>query len=431
MAEAEDRSLLRNSLWRLAQVLGGGGLSAIFLFIYTAALDKADYGIYGVALSVAYLFEMFGAFGLRQTVSRFVAKERGAGDQGRLRAYARSALRLAAGFATLSGLLYGITMWLFRSSFGDWATVLLVLVGLRIMAKSVTFVLQGTLEGSGHFRRVSATALSIDLTQLAVILAVLPGGLSIVKVFVIETTLAALGTTTFLVQVYRKVLRSWQKVEGEPDLSRETFWFGLPLMLNGLAGFLYGRVDMLFVHAYLTKEEAADYYLMFRLFDFPLIALGAYVLVLSADMAHALGKGQSQRISSLFWRSTGMGAMFGLGLASLYFASTFVLPFLLPEYSGAMVLMRIAAPLLVVKCVAQVASGAFMVSLGRPAAMASLTALGGVVNVTLDLILVGPYRAPGLVYSTLIGHTVMGVLTFLFVLRGIRMLPAPPEVQPV
>ena len=91
----ENRSLLYSSLWRLAQVMGGGGFAAVYLLIYTAALPKAEYGTYGVAISVAYLFQLLGIFGLRQAASRFVARARGAGELGRVRAYLLSAVRMS------------------------------------------------------------------------------------------------------------------------------------------------------------------------------------------------------------------------------------------------------------------------------------------------------------------------------------------------
>jgi O-antigen/teichoic acid export membrane protein len=88
--------------------------------------------------------------------------------------------------------------------------------------------------------------------------------------------------------------------------------------------------------------------------------------------------------------------------------------------------MRLAAPILVVKCVAQVASGAFMISLGRPTAMAVFTVSGGLLNVALNFALIPAYGAPGAVYSTLIGHALIGITSLAYATRGVLALGRAP-----
>ena len=90
--------------------------------------------------------------------------------------------------------------------------------------------------------------------------------------------------------------------------------------------------------------------------------------------------------------------------------------------------MLLAAPLLLIKCVAQIASGAFIVSLGKPTAMAVLTGVGAVTNLALNFIFIPRYGLDGAVYSTLIGHTAMGLLTLPYVLHHVRQVHLNPEL---
>lgn len=420
-ANRGNHSLLFNSLWRLAQVTTGSVFGAAQLLLYTMELDKADYGTYGVAMSVSFLFQLVGTFGLRQTITRFVAQARGAGDLTRVRAYIDVAIRSSVVSGLVALALYGLGTQLFAPFFTSWPGLLIVLIGAHVFGTCLSFVQQGVLEGSGLFKEVSVSNLLVNILKLVLILSWMPWGLRVTQVVAIEAFMAWVAVPLFGVQLGR-AKAALGSGDSQPQVWREIVLFAVPVFLNSLGGFLYGRVDLLFLHQYLTVEETADYYLMVRLFDFPLLALGAYVFVLNTDVAHAWGQGDRPRIARLFWRSEGAGVALGLGLAVLFFGSTYVLPWLLPTYTGAMVLMRISAPLLVVKCVAQVASGAFMVSLGRPGMMALFTGVGGVLNVALDLLLIPTFRAPGAVYSTLIGHTLMGALTFWFVQREVRRL---------
>jgi O-antigen/teichoic acid export membrane protein len=209
-----------------------------------------------------------------------------------------------------------------------------------------------------------------------------------------------------------------------PELAR----FGAPLMFTGLAGFLYGRVDMLFINAYLTANDSADYFLMFRLFEFPLMALGAYVFVLSRDVARRVGEGRLSSVQSLFWQAETRGVLFGLGMVALSYAVSYALPWVLPDYASAAPLVRLAAPLLLVKTVAQIASGAFLVSLGKPSALLGFTILGGALNILLNFILIEPYGVRGVVYATLVGHTTTGVLGIVMIALWVKRLHTPDSV---
>ena len=417
----KDESLRKNTLWRLAQVIGTGGFNAIYVLIYTALLTKSDYGQYGTIVAVIGVLALMALIGMRQAVIRFIALARGKGELGRVRAYAKSSLWLAGwGCAALIAAGWVATPYLVRRY--GWSVELSLTVSVYVTARVFSNLLQGILEGAGRFQDVSVRVLSLNLVQLTLLLLLALVGLDLRRVLSVECLVLTFGVVVYARQVHREVLST---LPPEPDVlgvRRELLWFGLPLLVNGLGGFLYGRVDMLFIRAYLKPEDCADYFLMLNLFDFPLLALGAHIYVLSTDVAHALGSGDMRRIRQLFWRSEKMGLGLGLAAAAAFFGASFVIPFILPSYRSAMVLMRLAAPLLVVKCVAQIASGAFMVSLGRTKSMATFTIVGGAVNVALDFWLVPLYGTRGGVYSTLMGHTLIGLLTLAYVLRNVRRL---------
>jgi O-antigen/teichoic acid export membrane protein len=205
-------------------------------------------------------------------------------------------------------------------------------------------------------------------------------------------------------------------------ITREVLVFGLPLIINKFGGFLFSRVDIFFVRSYLEATDVADYFLLLNLFDFPLRALSAYIFVLATDVAHEHGAGERASLLKRFYRAEGFGLLVGLGLSVAFFLASFLVPVILPEYGGTAQLMRLMSPLLVLKAVAQVASGGFMISLGRPRAMAALTLVGGALNVLLNMLLIPSYGTAGAVYATLIGHSAVGGFGVLYVYWGVRRI---------
>lgn len=413
--------LKKDSLWRLAQVIGGSGFAALYLLLYAQVIEKKEFGVYGMLVVGMGVLQTVAGAGLRQAITRFVAHTRGQGALGRLRQFAVQGFRLTV-MTTLATLLLSWGIYeLWSTDFADVPRSLALLVVLSVLARVPRFLLQGILEGLGQFRSVAVSLLGMNVAQLVLILGGALVGLNVFRILLLEAVVAWLGALIFGAQVRRKML-TLPKLRYNPLVTREALLFGVPLVINAIAGFLYSRVDVFFIRKYLEASDVADYFLMLTLFQFPLRALNSYIFVLSVDVSRAHGAAQYKSILQMFYKAEGFGLLSGLGLAAVFVLASFVVPLILPEYQGAALLMRLVAPVLVVKCVAQVASGAFLVSLGRPRAMAGLSLVGGLVNVVLDIVLIPRFGSPGAVYATLIGHTVIGVAGIAFILTGVRRL---------
>lgn len=440
-----------NSLWRLIQVMADGGFSAVCFFIYTAALDRDALGTYGTLTTVAFLFQLLVGFGLRESTSRFVAVSRGEKQESRIRAYVGAGFKLSLAFAAITALaLAGAAPFLSSEYLPGWADSIPIMISLGwlIVAYGLKQYFDGVLEGGGYFREVMLVNFGMGLFQLVLVASLLGAGLSLLLVIAAEAlaTTAALGVMGYT--AWRRLYQPFAPASGF-DPARQLLRYGSLIFVSAVAQFLYSRVDMLFVRGWLTAEDAADYYFMVKFFDFPLRALAAYVFVLNTEVAVTLGEANFDRVMRLFYKSEAAGLGIGAILAVVFFVTSYLLPIFFPEYGNAMRLMRLVAPLIAVKSVALIASGAFMVSLGRVRAMAFFTVMGAVVNVSLDALLipgfgsegavydwpllgvvVPAFGVDGAVYSTLVGHTLYGLLVVAYVWRTLRRGAAARAAQP-
>jgi len=427
----ETKKLWINSFWRLSQVVSSGGFAALFSFIYTATLSKAEFTVYGVAITVAQLLQLLSNFGLRQTATRFIARSRGAGNFTDVVGFVRAGVRLAVGFSAAALVLAVLANpWItgFLSDDGGHALVALA-VALIAGFAGISLFLQGVLEGIGNFKPITLCSAALNLVQLALVGAFFFLGLSVTIVMFIELGVMAASILFYGSQVLR-AYRRWprERVPLAP-YRRQMMVYAVPLFINMVAGFLYTKVDILFVKAFTGGGDTADYFLMMHVYSFPLQALGAYIFVLNTDIAYLVGQKDTERISRLFYRSEKMGLFFGLGMSVLFYFLSYLVVAIFPNYEGAGHLMRLVSPLLLLKSVSHIASGAFMTSLGYVRAMAGFTIFGGCLNVGLNWLLIPTFGVDGAVYSTLIGHTLNGGIFLVFIWRKIRHIRRTGELQ--
>jgi O-antigen/teichoic acid export membrane protein len=420
--EKENRSLLFHSLWRLAQIMSSGGFTIVYVAFYTASLSKENWGVYGVAITIGQLLQGASNFGLRQTVTRFIAKARGEKNPGHIREYIRVGFKVSLVISAAALLLTlaftGVLTSFFDGRADRFAIVLLI--GATTFLAGISLFLQGVLEGLAKFKNVMLLNFTLNLLQLGLLALLLIGELSVTKVLATEMIIMASSIPIYGLQVLKQYGSLPRTADVPPKVVRTFLSYGLPLFINLLGGFLYTQSDVLFVQKFLTVDDTANYFFMQRIFGFPFQALGAYIFVLNTEIAVCYGANDFPRIRALFAKSEKWGVFAGLAIAGAFYMFSFAVEGLMPEYKGAAHLIRLISPLIVIKCVAQIASGAFMISLGKVKTMAAFTVLGGLTNVALNLAFIPAFGVDGAVYSTLVGHSVVGMASFFFVIYTLR-----------
>ena len=415
-------TLLSDSLWRLAQIVSSSGFAALFVTLYTAVLPKDDFAAFGTAVTINQLLQFAANFGIRQTIARFIAKARGENRPDRVRAYTLSGLKLSSAFSLITLLiglgLSGVLEGFFSGRADSGIIVILTLcVGA---AAGLSLLFQGVLEGLGAFRKVMFCNAALNILQTLCLAFLFLFDFTVTVILAVELLIMLVSIVLYGIPALREVLPHPRSNESSREMLKESARYCLPVFLNSVGGFLYTKADVLFVKHYLSESDTADYFLMMYIFSFPLHALGAYIFVLNTEVSVCLGRKDIARIWHLFLKSEVMGVKFGLLLTPLFVLASYIVVWIFPEYAGTGHLMRLIAPMVFLKCISHMASGAFMLSMGWVRVMATITISGGLLNLALNFLFIPLWGVDGAVYSTLLGHTATALTTLTFVFISLR-----------
>jgi len=274
----------------------------------------------------------------------------------------------------------------------------------------------------GEFRKVMRSNAILNILQAVCLAILFIFDYTVVTILTIELFIMLVSIAVYGIPVMHEVIPYRNSHESSWGMLTELLRYCVPVFLNSIGGFLYTKADVLFVKHYLAEGETADYFLMMYIFGFPLQALGAYIFVLNTEISICIGRQDIARIWHLFLKSEFMGAKFGLILTPLFILASYIVVWIFPEYAGTGHLMRLISPMVFIKCVSHMASGAFMLSMGWVKFMACSTIAGGLLNIALNFLFIPVWGVEGAVYSTLIGHTVTALTTLIFVFVSLKKL---------
>jgi len=427
-----NKSLVLNSLWRLLLAASQMIFQGAFVAVYTIFMTKDDYGLYGAAITLSNMFQLVAVFGLREAIVRLLAFARGANQQERMRSYIRRGLHLSLSFSLgASTLMLLLGPWLagYLEQGDEWFRLLLLLAWITC-ALGIGGFLQGIIEGVQEFKTHTKVRIALQFVQLVLLVILTLAGLNVHIVLLLIAVIATLQAAAFGWIVFDRIWKRLPVPAAPGKVGREILGYGAPLFINAVGGFLYTYVDILFIHSWLTLQDTADYFFMYTLFELPLRALASYVFVLHTEVSRCAGEKDFGRIKKLFRRSVAGASLMGVLSAAAFFCIGVLIDKWFIRYAGAVPLIKTMAPLFIIKIVAQVASGAFLVSLGRAGLLAVLTVTSGLVNVVLDVLWIPSNGTLGAVYATLVGHGTMGVLTLILVVMYIHKMRSCDREEP-
>jgi len=361
-------------------------------FIATYFLTKEDMGIYNYVSSVLLLLALITDFGISTSTSRYIALYKSEDKEKTDRVFFNSGIIILG-----VSLVVGIVVFIFRDSlFLEDSQKYLIYALPMIFVYPMTSLMDGIYRGLRRFKRLS-------------ILTMLNSVVGIVASYFLVTSFGLLGavisplvffTSYFILMIVfhegyefridKKILR---------DIVTYAFFFGIA----AIGHYLFSKVNILILGHYNLMEEIAVYELVTKFnteFLLPFVVLGA---VIAPNVVGIFSKNEYQRLRELFKKLLLLTVLMGIIFIPVsMFLSRWLIGIIFPAYLGE-ILDTLLVPVVLTNAVVVpvvVINAGMITSTGHAKLMAMQNILAGIINVVLNLLVIGKYGYVGVVWVT-------------------------------
>lgn len=407
--------------------LGAMGIGTVCLnSLLSRALPVEDYALWVLLFSVLAVFYLIADFGLSQTIAKFTA-EYNTTQSGEISKLISTVL---CNFAINAGVTYLLILCsaplLARSFDAKMLSALLRIGGLFVVARIGVEVAAGVLRGFHNFRIASIATVAVTVLEICTYGILFyffsPTLTVLVLIRSVFFCINLLCISVFLVVFLRKQKHRISISSIRISIFRSIVRFSFPIGIAMLSYYLYTKADVVILGLLSVKGEIALYNVADILFQMPLMLVAAYVSVISPQVTSFYYGNRHDKVQALFSSSLTVITIPMLIVASLFMIIPGVFLWILfPDYPEADILLRILAPLLICKGVGGVASGAFLVSTGHPEILARVTAVGALLNIVFDVLLIPRYGAAGAIVTTTIIHALSIIFSVWYVCRTLTL----------
>ncbi|MFZ1927089.1 MAG: glycosyltransferase, partial [Solirubrobacteraceae bacterium] len=361
--------------------------------------------------------------GLKEALMRSIGETLGADRHGAVRGLVRWALPITVVGGLAGGAVLAIAGLLGASPTAAW-----LLAGVECALIVGAGVPWAVLAGSQMWREASMVGLLTAMVGVPVTIAVLAGGGGITGMFAVEAATAAVALVAIGVLARKALGRLPRQVEDVADLRHRTSRYAVLATLMTLATFVvWQRSEFFFLSAYSTDRQIAFYSIAFAAANGLALLPGALAGTLSPAFATLYGARDHARIHSGYWRAQRLLPTVSLPLLA---GSLALGPSLIKLAYGASygpagpVLLILLALFPLVPLLGT--ANALLVGLGALRIALICEAVGGLVTIALNFLLVPPHAAIGAALADIGGQlaVVLPILVYAGRLVGPMALDA-------
>lgn len=393
----KQKETINNFLWRSLQVFSKSGVTFLIFFISAKVLKPVEFGLLGYLMAVVGLLTIFCDFGLSIAVSKFVAEYK-ARQSEKLSRILFSASTIAI---TASALITVVVVVFGNRIFKDnYRYILYFLPYLFFMP--LTSIVDGVYRGLKQFRRLALVSSVIGIFSLAI-------SFILIKHFFLVGAIFSQNILYFLLAVFLYTFQKKLRFRFDKILSVEVVKYALVLGISGVAYFLYSRVDILILKQFGFVVEIGYYEIINRIFQLLLIPFVILGQVIAPNITEYITTGGITKIKDQLKGYAIRCIIAGLTLSILlYFGVPIFLEKLLPEYYtlNFLLIMNILLILLPFKIWGTILIHGFIIPSGFAKIVATITLIGGILNVLSDYIFISLFGFIGVFYTTLAIHSI-------------------------
>lgn len=386
-----NKELSKSFVWRLIQILTKQGTSALMFFIATHFLSKEDMGIYGYISSILLMLVIFSDFGISVSASRYIALYYNTEKEKVKRVFYNSFLIVFVASVLVASVVFLLKDSLFPKHF-EYILYALPLVFLY----PLTSLLDGIYRGLKKFKKLALVSIPTSVVGVILSLTLVTSyglkGAILVQVFffLIYSLLLLLLHREYQFKFEKKIVR---------DIGKYSLYFGIA----SLGYYFFSKVNVLILGGYDLFKEIAVYELLNKVYVLFLIPFTVLGQVLAPNIVEIFSKKMYRDIRKIFRKMllymmvvniffvplSILLARFGIGLLFPIYADSTLTSLLLPVALTYMV----AVPVVVI-------NAGIITSTGHANLMAIQNVISGILNVLLNIWVVGRYGYIGVVWVT-------------------------------
>ena len=416
-----NESLLKNFSWRTSQLFVKALLSLFTLFIATSFLTSEQFGIIIYFNSILALLLIFCDFGISVSVSKYTA-EYIAQESGNERKLFGSSSILIVSFALIVTLL---VLLFSKKLLTKYHPLTLILLPCLFLAP-ISSLLDGIYRGYKKFKELFFSNVYASIATIAATTVL------IVK-FKVQGALIALSITHLLfifsmIFTHRVVMKE-VSISVLKDIGKYSFYVGFA----NISYFMYTKADILIMERFGYINEIGYYGIIDRVFYFVLLPSVILGQVLAPEISRLSAFKNYKDIITQFRLSF----IIGLPCSIIISGFVYILSILILKQYGAhyntnsfVLILNLLSLLLPLKIWGSFTANGFITPSGSVQILSLTTAIGGIINIILDILLIRLYGFIGIFFATLIVHSLcIAVSNILFYWKLI--LRTNPTIRPL
>lgn len=384
------RSIFKNYIWNLSGIIATRIGSLIFMILLARYLLPERYGIYSLAMSIAFFFSSFTDMGLGGALTRYVSHAFGKNNKNKLAGYFQyfSRIKLLLISLTTSLLIilaYPLSIYIFKKP--DLAVPLFLFA-----IYSVFYTLEGFYNSFFvGLKLVKYTAMREAASQIVrmilvlIVFIYLPEENYIAGVIICLTMTAILGILYLRFNMKKLTPEIFGKTSLDEREKRKIITFLKAILITGLSGIAFVYIDSMMLGIFIPEAKYLGFYRAAYTLIFSIIGLLSLANMLLPYLTQMKNKEIEDSAAKVFRfvNFFTVPAVFGILILGRYFINAIFGP----EYLDAALPLYFLAPLIFIEGLSGIYSVLFIAK-EKPNKIVRPFLIATVMNILLNIIFI-------------------------------------------
>jgi O-antigen/teichoic acid export membrane protein len=395
------RTVAKNTVFNFITTISELAIGLVTGIVLARSLGTEQYGVYAYLVWFLSIVAMITDVGMSRMPQRFIAEALGSGDRQGVRGLIQVTLMCRGAMSLFVVLLIIITyrFWVGLTGYSD-EQFYFILVALAVLPHGLNYALIAIFRGFQKYEYAAYVTLGTTPLRLVLVIVLMALGFGIWELLVLQVAILTLGVLIGLYLLRRLIpLRDlFLPLSLDAVMKKRVLKFAL--IVVGIMTVQYlssGQMPVFFIGLYCPVEEVGFYALASRMATMVLtFTTTAFTLVLTPAIAEQFGKGDMEKIRTIYITSARYLMMVGLPLTAgvIALASPIIVLLYGVDYSPAVAPMQILIVQFAFASISDTA-GAVVYGINRPDLVLKISVVSALLNIGLCILLVPRYGILG------------------------------------